>query len=149
MTALDTLSPPARATLFEVLVRLSGAHGAPGADERRALAGARRALGLTSETYEPPSPLSEVSPQEARLIYCAAVWMSLADGLTVREESRALEALADELRLDGETAGFLARQARWVRTSTGDLPPHHELALLLSEVSRRMRVIAQRRRAAA
>jgi uncharacterized tellurite resistance protein B-like protein len=155
MAAIDALAPRARGALLELLACMAGADGEIGDEERAALRGAAVALGCHDAPGWPSVPaLHEVdlSPLDGRarlLAYAAAAWMMLADGIRWRRESDALEALRERLSLPTSSARFLERHARWVRTSTGDLPAHRELDLLLIEAARRLTLVEARGRTAA
>lgn len=135
MAAMDVLGTGARHALIEVLDSIVSADGEVSDVEAAALRGAAVALGQPDGSQA--IPLALLTAREVMLVYCAAAWIALADGLLLRAESRALEALREELRLDPETARMLAAHARWVRTST-ERPWHRELDLLLTELARRL-----------
>ena len=143
MSAIDVLDPSARRLLFEVLrcvARVSG----PSDAEDDALRGAEVALGCPTPVDAPPPralaevPLRALPRRERMLFYVAAVWMTLVDGVRIRAETALLDVLAGQLNLSAPDTRFLARQARWARTSTGDEPAHRELDLLLTETARRL-----------
>ncbi|MFK7985579.1 MAG: hypothetical protein AB8I08_06070 [Sandaracinaceae bacterium] len=144
MPAIDVLNPASRHLLLEMLRCV-----ARESTEDEAIRGAEIALGVvdTPARSLPELPLSGLAARDRMLFYAAAVWMTLADGVRVRAETALLEVLRTQLRLDGETALFLERQSRWVRTSTGDLSPHRELDLLLTETARRLSQIEARQAA--
>ncbi len=139
MSALEVLSPSARRTLLDVLARMSAADGEVSTEEREAYLGACAALALP----ESPSrelealPLAALTAREARLVYCAAAWMALADAIRRQSESRSLEQLRDLLGITPEMARLLDAHARWVRTST-DRSWRREADLLLTELDRRL-----------
>lgn len=144
MPAIDVLNPASRHLLLETLRCV-----ARESTEDEAIRGAEIALGVTDTPSRPLPvlPLSGLSTRDRMLFYAAAVWMTLADGFRVRAETALLEVLRTQLRLDRATARFLERQARWVRTSTGDRPAHRELDLLLVETARRLTQIQARQAA--
>lgn len=153
MPAIDTMDLSARRTLLELLACMAGADGHLCSEERHALRGAEVALGSESIAWPTTPRLSEIPVRHLdlrsrMLAYAAVVWMMLADGIRMRRESDLLEALRVRLSLPPSAARFLERHARWVRTSTGDLPPHREFDLLLDEAARRLSLVEAYRRAA-
>lgn len=144
MPAIDVLNPASRHLLLEMLRCV-----ARESTEDEAIRGAEIALGVidTPSRPLPELPLSGLPSRDRMLFYVAAVWMTLADGVRVRAETALLEVLRTQLRLDGETALFLERHARWVRTSTGDRPAYRELDGLLVETARRLTQIQARQAA--
>jgi hypothetical protein len=154
MPAIDALDPRARTTLLEVLACIARADGSVSEEERAAYRGAAIAVGASDAGSLPEVgadlgsiSTSHLAPRDARLTYCAAAWMVLADALVLRGESRSLAALSEILAIDPETARFLSAHARWVRTST-ELPWHREIDLLISEAARRLDKIDRRLHAA-
>ncbi len=132
---MDVLGTGARHAAMQVLRSIALADGDIAEDEAAALRGAAIALGEPDGSQA--IPLDRLGAREVMLVYCAAVWMTLADGVRLRAESDALESLRAELRLDADTARILEAHARWVRTST-ERPWHRELDLLLCELARRL-----------
>ena len=152
MTALMTLEPDARRSVLGLLACMAGADGDVSDEEREALRGAELALGLpegsclTVPTLD-EIPLSHLDRKSRLLAYAGAVWMMLADGLTLRGESSLLADLAERLHVGPDMARFLGSFARWVRTET-DLPWHREAELLFTEAARRLARLEAHRRAA-
>jgi uncharacterized membrane protein YebE (DUF533 family) len=147
MPAIDVLSEAARRALLRVLACAAAADGDVTAEEIAALRGAQIALGLVGEGLPLDSLLlsridvSVLSSREKMLVYAAAAWMALADGVRTNSESQFLEQLRARLGLDRETAGFMAAHARWTRAST-DLTWHRELEALVVQGARRIDQVA-------
>lgn len=152
MTALLTLDPAARRSVLALLGCMAGADGDVSEEESEALAGAAMALGVTDGSILTVPTLDEIDfegmDRQARLLaYAGAVWMMLADGLTLRRESSLLSHLAERLRVGPDMARFLGSFARWVRTET-ELPWHREADLLFTEAARRLARVEAHQRAA-
>ncbi len=127
MTAVDHLSPAARAAALHVLAFVSWADGRVSPVELAAVRGAAIALALvdpldgscgalvegrrTTEGLD----LAALTLRERHLLLAAGAWMTLVDAKRTPCEARALDDLARRAGLDDEIAELLFDVARWVR----------------------------------
>lgn len=152
MQTLDTLEPFVRTVIFDVIRLVNRAAHDP-EQAQQALSAARDALAIPTEPSEADATsslsllrldLATLNPRDRALAFAAAVWMTLTDGIRVREETEVLEALRHELKLEPGQARHLAQLARWIRTKPEPAPLSHELERLVEETLVRERAMRGR-----
>jgi hypothetical protein len=147
MRRLESVRPVVRQTIFDVVVGMAWADSLLGREEILAVQAVADALDLPTSPEgvldeldrgaKPMDrlPVGELDPDERRLVFLCAGWLSAVDRTFALGEEGFLDALAQRLGLGENDADRLLERARDLhRTTAGAVPWWQEFERLLASL---------------